>query len=336
MEAKTPLIYRSFAALALGAALQLAHAAGDAALELELAATIPMPAVRGRMDHMALDAGSRRLLVAALGHGTLEVLDLGRNRHERSIPGFGRPQGLAYVPEANRVYVANGSANRVDVLDARSLAPLMRIGGLEDADDVRYDAAARQVLVGYGRGALRILDAHTGRSEGDIPLSGHPEAFELEPDGRRAFVNVPGTRQVAVVDRAARRVVATWEIPGARANFPMALDAAGRRLFVGARLPAVMLVYDIDSGKVVARLPIGRDADDIFFDAERRRVLVICGEGRVEVFRQETPDHYASEGSVRTAAHARTGLFVPAQRTLYVAAPAGATWPARVLVYRVR
>jgi len=285
---------------------------------------------------MALDAGRRRLLVAGLGHGTLEVLDLARSRGEGSIPGFGRPQGVAYVPESNRVYLANGSANRVDVLDARSFSPLMRVGGLDDADDVRYDAAAHQVLIGYGRGALRILDAATGRSEGDIPLSGHPEAFELEPNGKRAFVNVPEARQVAVVDRAARKVVATWETPGARANFPMALDAAGRRLLVGARAPAVMLVYDIDSGKVVATVPIGRDADDIFYDAERRRVLVVCGEGRVDVFRQETPDRYASEGSVRTAAHARTGLFVPPQRILYVAAPAGATWPARVLVYRVR
>ena len=328
------LLHRLLAAGALGAALLSARAAGAPALEL--AATIPLPGVEGRIDHLALDLARGRLFVAALGNGTLEVLDLGRNVDARSIAGFGEPQGLAYVPESNRLYVANGSANRVDVLDARTLAPRARIGGLEDADNVRYDAARRRLLVGYGRGAIRVLDADTGAPEGDIVLPGHPEAFEPEPGGGRVFVNVPEARQVAVADFAQRRVVAAWKLPGARANFPMALDAAGRRLFVGARAPHVMLVYDTDSGAVVAKLPIGRDADDIFYDAERRRVYVVCGEGRVDVFRQETAGRYAREGSVETAPRARTGLFVPQQRRLYVAAPAAGATPARVLVYRVQ
>jgi hypothetical protein len=115
----------------------------------------------------------------------------------------------------------------------------------------------------------------------------------------------------------------------------MALDEKGRRLFVGARSPATLLVYDIDSGKVVARLSIGKDTDDLFFDAERKRLYVICGEGKVDVIRQETPDRYVVEGSIDTAPGARTGLFVPEERTLYVAAPASRASPARVLVYRV-
>ena len=116
----------------------------------------------------------------------------------------------------------------------------------------------------------------------------------------------------------------------------MALDEAGRRLFVGARAPALMLVYDIDSGKAVAKVPIGGDTDDIFFDARRKRVYVICGEGRVDVLRQETADRYPHEASVKTAPRARTGLFVPEEGRLYVAAPAAGTGPAGILVYRAR
>src|SRR5207237_10828743 len=119
----------------------------------------------------------------------------------------------------------------------------------------------------------------------------------------------------AGVERQKRVRVGTGEVP-ARGNFPMALDGAGRRLFVGARSPAVMLVYDIDSGKVVARLPIGGDTDDIFFDALRKRVYVICGEGRIDVFRQETADHYPHQGSVKTAPRARTGLLIPEEGKL--------------------
>ncbi len=319
--------------LSLGVILSFVQAADE---PLELVATIPMPGVKGRIDHLAIDVKRHRLFVAALENNTLEVLDVGRNRREKSISGFGEPQGLIYLPESNRVYVANGSSDSVDILDAGSLSSIQRIEKLGDADNVRYDTAGRKVMIGYGKGAIRVLDADTGESAGDISLGGHPESFQLEQKGNRVFVNVPTAGHVAIVDRATREVIATWEISGARANFPMALDETGRRLFVGARSPAVMLVYDINSGKVVATAPIGGDTDDIFFDADRKRVYVICGEGRVDILRQETPDRYTHEGSVKTAPRARTGLFVPEDGKLYVAAPAVGASPARVLAYRVR
>jgi DNA-binding beta-propeller fold protein YncE len=319
--------------LALGVTFLPAPAASEPLLDL--VATIALPNVSGRIDHLAADIRGHRLFVAALGNNTVEVLDIEHHRREKSLPGLGEPQGLVYLPTPNRVYVANGGADRVDILDGGSLATLKRIERLADADNVRYDPTAGVVLVGYGGGALRILKADTGESVGDVPLSGHPESFELEQNGSRIFVNVPTARHIAVVDRARRRVTATWGVE-ARANFPMALDEVGRRLFVGARSPAVMLVYDIDSGEVVAKLPIGGDTDDIFVDRARKRIYVVCGEGRVDVFRQETPDRYMHEGSVKTAPRARTGLFVAEDRKLYVAAPAVDTSAARVLVYAVR
>lgn len=291
-------------------------------------ATIALPGVKGRIDHFAVDIAGRRLFVAALGNGSVEVLDIERNRREASLPGFGEPQGLLF--ENERLYVANGSGNRLDILDGRTLSPIAHVEELDDADNVRYDAAARTVIVGYGTGALRVL----GADGSDIPLPGHPESFQLESNGRRIFVNVPTARQVAVVDRSLRRVIATWPTARAGGNFPMAFDEAGQRLFVGARSPATLLVYDTVSGKQVAALRIGGDTDDLFFDAQRKRIYVICGEGRVDVLRQDTPDRYSLEGSRGTAHGARTGLFVPSLDRLYVAAPADGSSPARVLVFR--
>jgi DNA-binding beta-propeller fold protein YncE len=300
----------------------------------ELVATIALPGVGGRIDHFAADVPGHRLFVAALGNDTVEVLDTSLNRRARSLSGFGEPQGLGYLSGQNRLYAANGSANRIDILDGHSLAVLRRIERIDDADNVRYDAQHGEVLVGYGAGALRVMEGKGGESRGDIALAGHPESFQLEAKGTRAFVNIPTAAQVAVVDRAQLRVVATWPVP-AKANFPMALDEQGRRLFVGARSPAVMLVYDTESGAIVARLPIGRDSDDLFYDALRKRVYVVCGEGRIDVFRQESVDRYAHEGSITTAPRARTGLFVAEESKLYVGAPASGGLPARVLVYAV-
>jgi DNA-binding beta-propeller fold protein YncE len=317
-------------ALALGAGTAAAQA------PLELAATIEMPGVKGRIDHFAVDVKGQRLFIAALGNDTVEVLDAAANRHVKSIAGFGEPQGIAYVSETDRVVIANGTANRVDVLDGRSLEVVKRIERMDDADNVRYDTATGTVLVGYGKGALRLLNAETAEAAGDIRLAGHPESFQLEAVGKRAFVNVPTAQQVAVVDRVERKVIATWPVARAGKNFPMALDEQDARLFVGARAPALMLVYDTASGKVVARLPIAGDTDDLFYDAARKRVYVVCGEGQVDVFRQDTADRYPREASLKTAPRARTGLFVPEMRKLFVAAPASGTSPARVFVYQVR
>ena len=298
-------------------------------------ADITMPGVKGRIDHFGADAKRHRLFVAALGNDTVEVLDLNARKRERSLDGFGEPQGILYAPDTNRVFVANSSANRVDILDAESLALVGHVTGLEDADNVRYDAQARKVYVGYGRGALRVLDATTGAPAGDIALPGHPESFQLEKKGPRIFVNVPTAGRISIADRAKQTVIGSWSVP-AVANFPMALDEAGRRLFVGTRAPALLLVYDIDSGRVVAKLPIGGDSDDLFYDGTRKRVYVVCGEGRVDVLRQDDPDHYTLEGTMNTAPRARTGLFVPEDDTLYVAAPASGAMPARVLAYKLR
>jgi len=329
MKASQTLILYSFLSLGLPSGLQAADV-------LEPVATIDLPSVKGRIDHFGIDLKRQRLFVAALGNDTLEVVDVKTGRRERSIGGFGEPQGVLYLPEFNRVYVANGSANRVDILDGASLARIKGVERFDDADNIRYDASAHKVYVGYGKGALHALDPATGDSSDEIPLAGHPESFQLETRGTRIFVNVPTARHVAVVDRAKHAVVATWDVPGAESNFPMALDESGRRLFVGTRKPAMLLVYDIDSGKVVAKQPIGGDTDDIFFDPQRKRLFVICGEGRIDIVRQEDPDHYSLEGTVRTAPRARTGLFVPEERRLYVAAPAIGTSPARLLAYRLR
>jgi YVTN family beta-propeller protein len=315
------------------AAAAFANGAGEASLEL--VATIPMPNVKGRIDHFAVDLKGHRLFVAALGNDTVEVIDTAKNRHEQSVSGFGEPQGLIYLPETQLLYVANGTGGRLDILHSGSFVAAQRVTELDDADNVRYDAAAGSIVVGYGKGGLRMVDAESGNSKGDIKLSGHPESFQLERDGTRIFVNVPTARHIAVVDRSKRAVVTTWQV-SARSNFPMALDEKGRRVFVGARSPAVILVHDMDSGREIAKLEIGGDTDDIFFDAERKRIYAICGEGQVDIFRQASPDRYARETPVKTAARARTGLFVPEERKLYVAAPAVGTESARVLVYAVR
>src|SRR5207244_6665899 len=211
---------------------------------LTLVGTIDLPRVEGRIDHLAIDAGAQRLFVAALGNNTVEVLDLKSGTHVKSLSGFREPQGIAVVADAKLVAVANGQGDGVQTFDASDFHPVKSIRLGDDADNVRYEAATKRLFVGFGSGALAAISAADGKVIGEAKLAGHPESFQLERSGSRAFVNVPTADQIAVVDRNALKVIATWPVTSAKANFPMALDEANHRMFIGCRRPAKVLVYD--------------------------------------------------------------------------------------------
>src|SRR5258708_11161547 len=204
---------------------------------LTLVGTIDLPRVEGRIDHLAADIAAQRLYVAALGNNTVEVVDLKSNTHLKSLPGFREPQGIAVVPDGKVVAVANGQGEGVQFIDASDYHPTKAVKLGDDSDNVRYDVAAKRLFVGFGSGALAAIDPTDGKVIGEAKLAGHPESFQLERSGTRVFVNVPDAGQIAVVDRAAMKVLAMWPVVGANSNFPMALDEANHRASVGAHRP---------------------------------------------------------------------------------------------------
>ncbi len=294
--------------------------------------SISLGEVRGRIDHLALDAARGRLFVSALGNDTVEVVDLRRNKVVHTIPGLSEPQGIVYVPSLNRLYVANGGDGTLRVYDGATFAGIksLPLGG--DADNARYDAAAQRLYVGFGSGALAIVDVAGDELVGTIALAAHPESFQLETHGPRVFINVPQAGNITVANRAQDKIVATWT-PGAGGNFPMALDEADHRLFVGCRDPARLLVLDTGSGRQLARLELHRDCDDLYYDASRRRIYASCGEGFIDVFSQTDAGHYVLNESVKTEPGARTSLL--AGDRLYLALRRRGNHAAQIWVYRV-
>jgi hypothetical protein len=189
------------------------------------------------------------------------------------------------------------------------------------------------VVVGYGDGALALVDTASGKPTAEIRLPGHPESFQLEHDGPRIFVNVPDARQIAIVDLATGRQVASWGLADAQANFPMALDEIEGRLVVGYREPPLLAVFDMSSGTLVARLPACGDTDDVFFDASRQRIYLSCGAGFIDVI-QQRDDGYQELARIPTVPGARTALFVPERDRLYLAVRASGGEGAAVWVFR--
>ena len=313
-------------------ALSSVYAQNTSPLHLEK--EIPLPGVEGRIDHFSADVRGQRLFIAALENGTVEVLDIRKGERSAEIKGLSEPQGVFYSSHNDRLYVASGGDGTLRIYDGTTLKIRQTLEFGADADNVRYDGQSGQILVGFGSGGLGLVDA-SGQRVATIPLNSHPESFQLEEGDSRIFVNVPKEFAVAVVDRTKRTVIDKWGLDWTFANYPMALDEADKRLFVGCRLPARLVVLNTDSGQVVAKMPVVGDTDDVYFDPTHRFVYVIGGEGAVDVFRMSDPNHYEHAGRTNTASGARTGLFIPGLDSLFVAVPHRGSQAAKVLVYQI-
>ena len=282
-----------------------------------------------------MDRAGHRLFIAALGNNTVEVIDLITGKRIHTITGLEEPQGILFLSDVNQVYVASGGSGTCSVFDGTSFTLIKQFTCGADADNLRFDAATLTIYVGAGNGLLGSFKARQQKRLPDIPLPGHPEAFQLEQTGPLGFVNIPEAHQIAVVDRQTHTVRTQWPLTNT-ANFPMALDESQHRLFVGFRQPARFMVFATATGQVVADLASVGDADDIFYDPRTKRMYVIGGEGFIAIFTQVDADQYQLTNKVPTAGGAQTGLFVPEWQQLLVAVPQRDKQDAEVRVYSVQ
>ncbi len=332
--------------LALAAALAIisshssktvvAQNAGREILPLQLEEQIPVPSVAGRIDHFSADAKRRRLFVSALGNNSLEVIDVFAGRVIHSIKGLAEPQGALYVPAVDKLYVANAEDGKVRVYDGVTYTLRKTIDFGKDPDNMRYDEGSKRVYVGFGEddGGIAMIDPKTDERIGDVyKTEGHPESFQVEASGGHIFANVPDAGNVVESIDKKTGAVTKWPLKGLRSNYAMALNEPDHRLFTITRKTPMMVVLDTESGKEVARLRAAGECDDVFFDASRKRVYVIGGEGFISVFQQNDPDHYELVANVPSAIGIRTGYFFAKRDRFYVAVPAKGNEPAQVWTY---
>ncbi len=299
---------------------------------LVLERTIDLGKVVGRIDHLAIDLARKRLFVAELGNGSVDAVDLETGRVFRRIGGLREPQGIGVAPDGT-VAVASAGDGSVRLFKADDLSPTATVELGEDADNIRLDEAGR-LVVGYGSGGLATLDPATGRKVADIPLPAHPEGFQIDPKQDRIYVNLPTHHQVAVVERSSGKRIANWGLWLAAGNFPMALDGSGGRLFAAYRWPGTIASIDTGSGDVVGKASVCGDADDIFYDAARRRLYASCGGGSIAIL--DARSGLAEASQIPTRKGARTSLFVPVLDRLFLAVPAAGELSAEIRVYAPR
>ena len=305
---------------------------------LVLTEAISLEGVKGRFDHFG--SAANRLFVSALGNNTVEVIDISARTVVHTITGIPNPLDVVFSPETNKLF-AGSSRGKLYIYDGTSFDLLKEIDFHSDVDNLRYDAANKRVYVGYGEdetGAIGAVDATNERLEEEYKLGAHPESFQLEASGPNICANLPDLKQIAAIDRITH-TISRWPIT-LQMNFPMALNEADRRLFVGTRAPARLAVFDTSSGHRGAALPCVLDTDDLYYDAARKRIYVAGGEGFISVFQQKDADHYQLLAKVPSALGARTaGYFGKGRKAadrFFLAVPARAGRGAEVWIYKVQ
>jgi len=314
-------------ALALCAGVSATHATEPLALETKIA----LGNVADRIDHLAIDLPRQRLFVAELGNNSVGIVDLTDRKLIRTISGLKQPQSVGYHQPTDTLYVANAGDGSVRMFSGPDYSAAGQIDLGDDADNVRIDGTANRIIVGYGNGALAVIDPKTRSKIVDIPLKAHPEGFQLDTKSHQIFVNVPDVRAILVIDILKGQQKESWPTTDARGNFPMAIDETASQVVTVFRSPAKLRAYSMQTGKVVNELDICGDSDDVFFDAKRKRLYVSCGEGFIDVI--DVSSAYKRVKRIPTAPGARTSLFVPELDRLFLAVRASRGEAAAVWVY---
>lgn len=317
-----------------------APTAAEVAPPLVLTATVPLEGVKGRFDHFA--SGKGKVFVSGLGNNSVEIIDLFQGARAHEITGVPNPQGVAFSPEANKLFVAS-EKGKVYIYDGDSYKLIATLDFDGGADNVRYDAANKRVYVGCGddekNAAIATIDAMTNKRLDEVyKLGGEPESFQLEKNGPDIYVNVPDLKQIVAINRTTKELT-RWPVSAGQ-NFPMALDEANHRVIVGTREPATLSVFDTNSGKMVASVPTVQDTDDLYYSAERKRVYVPGRAGAIWVYQQADPDHYTVIAKVPTLVGAGTAGYFGRQGKgfdrFYLAVSASSTGSAEVRIYTLQ
>jgi DNA-binding beta-propeller fold protein YncE len=312
---------------------------------LKLAVTISLPAIKdGDFDHFGKDVEGNRLFLTAEANGSVEIFDSRSNKHIHSITGMKSPHALLYRGDTKKLFVVDGDDSQVKVYGGTTFQMLGHIEVSLDADSMAYDPATKYMyVVNGGRAAktsysfITAIDTNTSTKVRDVRLDTNwIEALLLEKTGPRMFCVLTAQNAIGVMDRNANALSDTWYLP-AEDKHPVSLgfDESNHRLFVVTREPGKLVVLNSDNGKVVAELPAPGLVDDLSFDPETKRIY-LAGDGFLDVYTQQDPDHYSGLATIPTSFRAKTGMLVPEWKHYYLAVPRHQKQPAEVRVYDVQ
>ena len=255
-------------------------------------------------DYVTVDAAARRVY---LSRGTaVEVMDADSGAEIGYIPGFKRQHGVALAPEFNRGFITDGTLAQVTIFDLKTLKTLGVAKSDPDTDGVVYEPVTKHVFTMNGDShSSTVIDAKSGDVIKTIDLIGSPE-FAVADGKGMIYANLANKNQVAAIDARTLEIKSNWPTAPSGGSTALAIDREHRRLFSAGRNPAILVVMDADSGKVIQSFPISAGTDAAAYDPESKMIFVSTREGNIHVFHEDTPDKYSVVDTLKSEFGAKT------------------------------
>lgn len=294
---------------------------------------IPLPQVKGRIDHLAFNAEQGLLYIAALGNNSVEVVDLVNGIPVKSVDGIKTPQGIVYLSKQHEIAVASAGTGDCLFINALTYQFIATIHLGDDADNIRYDSTSNKLYVGYGEGGIAVIDPTLHKLDAVIALPGHPEGFQIDANQKKIYVNVPDKHSVSVIDLVSRKIVNQWK-PSFNSNYPITINPQKQICFVGFRSPATLAAYDMRNGHQITTAHLSGDVDDLFYDSESDKIFASGGDGTISIFSVSATNTITQVANISTINGARTSLLLPDSKQFILAARANMGKEASIHVFQ--
>lgn len=305
----------------LGAGLLLAGAnAGTPANNgYHLLKKVPLGAAPGGgeyFDYVTVDSDGRRVYVS---HGTeVVVVDADSGAKVGAIGGLVRCHGVALVKDIGKGFITDGDGAKVVVFDIASLKVTGEIKTEKDADSIIYDPASRKVFSFNGDPkSASVIDPVSAALVKRLDMGGGPE-FAVADGKGMVYNNIEDKNEVAAIDSQTLAVKAHWPLAPAGGPTAITMDRDHRRLFSAGREPAMLVMVDADSGKVLQSAKISAGVDAAVYEPETGNVFVSTRDGFVHIFHEDSPAKFSELETVKTEFGAKTMALDTKTHNLYL------------------
>jgi DNA-binding beta-propeller fold protein YncE len=283
---------------------------------------LPRDGVLNVLDYLTLNGNT--LFVTSESSGALFKIALDPSNLPAStvteMSGTGAAHGVALLPGQNVAFITRSEADTVDIFDPNSLQQLGSIPVADDADAILYAPSARLVYVANGDARLAtLIDPEKRVTVGIIHLPGKPEFSALDPQTGLLYQNLEDINSIAAIDLSKRSIAGQWSLAPCEGPSGMAMDPEQRRLFAVCSGNAKLVVFDLDTHRLITSLKIGGGPDSVAFDPALHRIYSAGRTGKLTVIQQDSPDAYRVLDKIDTHYGAHTLAVDPATGKVFVA-----------------
>ncbi|MGH9774260.1 MAG: YncE family protein [Candidatus Acidiferrales bacterium] len=264
----------------------------------------------------------RNIYVTAMSSGSVVRISLSGvgSTQFGEFKGEPAPHGVAVVRGQQLAFVTRSGKNVVDVFDPVRLQPITSIPVAPDPDAIIYDPEAKLVYVASADAkTATLIDPVVPAVAGIVRLPGIPEYPAVDSHTGLVYQNLADINALAAIDLAKRFVVGQWSLAGCERPTGLAIDPDSRRAFAACFGNARLVVFDLESHRVIVTLKTGRLTDSVAFDPSLHRIYTASADGTMTVIQQNSPDSYSPLETVSTHLLAHTLTVDPETHKVYVA-----------------